>query len=839
MPGRTYLFAGFELQPDARALSRDGQPIPLRSRAFDVLVALVERAGVLVSKSELLDTVWPGAAVEENNLTVQLSVVRRALGETSQSKGRLIATVSRRGYRFVAPVETVHRANITPIKPEQRHNLPVELCALVGREDVSKALALALLRSRLVTAIGPGGVGKTSVALAVGRDALPDYPDGVWLVDLGSYSDAAMVPGAIAASLGLQARPDAELADTIAALRGQRTLLVFDNCEHLVTPVAHAVETLLRSCSGLRILATSREPLRCEGEVVHRVVPLRIPPITEPAPWLQYSSVALFIERATAALGSFDPTEADLAVIAEICRRLEGIPLAIEMAAARLRTLGLRTIRNRLDNVFSLLVSGRRTALARQQTLRATMDWSVRLLDPPDRDLLFSLPVFSASFCAEAVADIAPVEEGAARIEDRLAALSDRSLLVAEPGGPEARYSLLETTRQYLVQQVGQVDGRAQVSLRQWCVRRLVHAHAAWEVTDEAGWTARYGPDVHDIRASLVHAFDPGGDTATGVTIASLAPPLWHELTLMSEHERWVTEALSQATDGTPLQERARLLLARAQWHTMADARPLEDTLAAAALFHEAGDICGEARALLSAAFARLSGPDGLPCARAWLASAGTLFKGQSPGRSVAQYHRLCAIAHWFAGDRALAGREFDQALTLCRDLGLTGQYVRSAGSLAQRQCAEGAFEKAEATALEALVVCHGELAWTAPAIHLVGLLASYRLARHDWKGGASAAKTALARAKARGLRHEFIWGIERCAVAGARTRPEEAAALLAYCDRAYLAVGRQRLEQSITRYEDTMDHLRRELDGVSLERATQDGVELSEQEAIERALNI
>ena len=242
---------------------------------------------------------------------------------------------------------------------------------------------------------------------------------------------------------------------------------------------------------------------------------------------------------------------------------------------------------------------------------------------------------------------------------------------------------------------------------------------------------------------------------------------------------------------------------------------------------------------MLAASFAKLSGPDALHEVQNWLASAAELLAGQLTGRSRAQYYRLSGIVHWFAGDRSLALGEFNRALTLCRELGLTGQYVRSAGSLAQRHCAAGAFELAETTALDALALCPGALSWSAPAIHLTGLLASYRLARRDWPGAAHAAHTALSRAVARGLRHEFVWGVDRCAVAGAQKQPDEAAALLGYCDEAYRAAGRRRFEASVDRYRTTTELLRRRLSPARFDEAWQLGAALTEQEAIERALTL
>lgn len=842
MPDPAYLFREFELVPSQRVLLRGGKPVHLRSRAFDVLVALAERAGKLVSKTELMDLVWPGLAVEENNLTVQLSALRSAMDDGPRDP-RIITTVSRRGYRFTAPVQVVERDSPEAFK---RHNLPAPLSGLIGRDAALAALELALTRSRLVTILGPGGIGKTRIALATAWLILPGQRDGVWLVELGPHADPSAVPAAIAAALGLHVRPGSTLQDVAQSLRRQHTLLVLDNCEHVIRGAAETVETLLRACPELRVIATSREPLGCDGEAVHRLPPLDV---SWPAPSAfggsnaLPSAVTLFVERATSALGVFELLDADVSTAIEICRRVDGIPLAIEMAAGRLRTLGLHAVRARLDDACSILVSGRRTGFPRQQTLRATLDWSFRLLDPADQALMRRLSIFPASFCSAAAAAVAgelPAHAPPAAVEDRLSALVDRSLLGADLQGPEARYTLFETTRQYCAEALSEGDAKhLRREFARWCRDRLRTARASWDTSADLEWTARFGPDIHDVRTVLNDTLVPSADPADCVLVVSLALPLLEQLTLVSEHELWVATALSKVNWATPPQEEARLRLARVQWHTLADPRALRDARAAAALFADAGDRSGQAQALLMSAFAQLSGPNDLSPVLADLDAARRLMARAPRGRLSAQLLRLRGIARWHQGDRLAARGEFDAALEICRDRGFTGLYVRTAGSLAQRQCAEGAFASAEATARQALTLCTGELEWSAPAIHLTGLLASYLVAQGDLRGGAAAARTALSQASARGLRHEFVWGVERCAVCGVDAMPEEAAMLIGYCDESYRKNDRRRLEQSIGRYQASLATIGGIVGPGRLAEAMVAGAALTDQDAIDRAIKL
>lgn len=849
MADRVYRFGAFQLSPSRRTLLLDGQVVGLRSRAFDLLVALLERAGSLAAKSELMDAVWPGLAVEENNLTVQLAALRRALAAGAPPETRFIETVAGRGYRFVAPVEIAAATDVASpaalAGSETPHNLPAPLARLVGRVSEVAALRAALRRARLVTVAGPGGIGKTSVAVAAARAALPDLPDGAWLVELAAHADPNMVPAAIAGVLGIATRRGATLAQVAAALRDQRALLVLDNCEHLAAGAAHAAEALLRACPALRVLATGREPLGCEGEEVHRLSPLGLPDAADAgsaAEALRAPAVELLADRAAAALGGgFALTDAEAPAAAEICRRLDGIPLAIELAAARLRTLTLGQVRDRLNDRLGLLVGGRRTAAPRQRTLRAALDWSHDLLDGTERVLLRRLSVFSGSFCAEAAAAVADGgQAGTAAMEPHLDGLADRSWVVPCIGGPEPRYALLETTRQYAAERMaeaGEPDARPRLAA--WLVSRLTAAQTERETADELAWAARYGPDADDVRASLGWAFGAGGDRALGVSLASLAPPLWQELTLAAEHDRWVELALSAVDGSTSPAEAARLWLARTHWHTMGDPEPLPAAERAAALFRSAGDALGEARAQLAAAFALLSGPGTVGDAVRRLERAEALLGngGAAAGHTAALSRRLRAIALWYAGDAGGAWRCFDHALEAYEDLGSRGAWAGTMGSLAQRQFAEGRAGDAEATVRRALRSLPTARRRSATAIHLTGLLASYRIAQGDLRGAAGLAREALQGARSLGLRREFAWGAERCAAVGEAASPEEAARLFGFSDGVYAATGRVRPETTVPRYEAALGRLRGRLGPARLAALLAEGARLREEEAVRRAV--
>src|SRR6516165_5521958 len=390
------VFGRFLLLPHRRELLVDGRPIKLGGRAFDVLMALIEAHGAVVSKEVLMARVWTSRIIEENSLAAQIAAVRAAFG----AEYALIRTVSGRGYQFTGEIRilsaspekagaglaTAAEASVLPPT-----NTPKPVSELIGREEELGEILNLVAGNRLVTLTGAGGIGKTTLALALARELRPHFADGVWLAEFSALADPGLVPATVAAAVGLELVGGEASAQRVAqALADRRLLLVFDTCEHVIAATAEMAEALLGTGSAMHIIATSREPLRATGEWVHPVQPLAVPAVDIAADDdpLRYGAVRLFIERARAAEPHFAPDRRLIAMIAAICRRLDGITLAIELAAGRASALGIEALAARLDDRFQLLNGGRRTALPRHQTLRATLDWSHGLLTESERILL-------------------------------------------------------------------------------------------------------------------------------------------------------------------------------------------------------------------------------------------------------------------------------------------------------------------------------------------------------------------------------------------------------------------------------------------------------------------
>src|SRR5712675_557006 len=412
----------WEVDLARRELRARGVPVPIGGRAFEIIEVLVQSAGGLVTKNDLSARVWPGAIVEENTLQVHISAIRKALG----SDREMLKTVSGRGYRLLGPwtsrqadASSVESIDLEPMPSPAdsfQTNLPAAASELVGRTNAVQRLRGLLSAYRVVTLTGPGGIGKTRLALEVARDLFRSLQSDVRLIELVSLSDPGLVPSAVAGILGLNLAGDQISAESVArAIGAQKLLLVLDNCEHVIDAAAKLAETVVRRCPQTTILATSREILKIEGEYVYRVPPLDVPPQYEqPGNILGHSAVQLFIATTRALQSDFSPNADDLPLIAAICRRLDGIPLAIDLAATRVATIGLQQVAAGLDNRLGMLTGGRRTALPRHQTLRATLDWSYQLLPEPERLVMRRLAIFAGDFTAEAVSSVAADGEIAA-----------------------------------------------------------------------------------------------------------------------------------------------------------------------------------------------------------------------------------------------------------------------------------------------------------------------------------------------------------------------------------------------------------------------------------------
>jgi predicted ATPase/DNA-binding winged helix-turn-helix (wHTH) protein len=610
-PGEVIAFGRFRLLPSQHLLLEGDRPVLLGSRALAILLALVRQAGEVVDKAELIAIVWPSTFVDETNLRVHVTALRKALRD-GEDGSRYIVTIPGRGYRFVAPfAAAVAAPEVLPPSAAvtaPQGGLPLSVTQIIGRDGVIASLSTLLRQRRFVTLVGPGGIGKTTVAVAVARAVAAANRDGVSFLDLGPITDPTLLAGSLAAALGLAVSADNPLPGVIALLRQKQMLLVLDSCEHVIEAAAATAEELFNAAPGVQILATSREPLRAAGERVHRLAPLDSPSASAgltAAAALAYPSIQLFVERATASLDDFRLSDADAPVVAEICRRLDGIPLAIELAAGRVAAFGLRDLAARLDDRFRLLMSGRRTALPRHQTLAATLDWSHSLLPDAERKLLRHLAVFAGEFTLQAAITVV-CDLPAGEVIDHLADLVAKSLVAADLRVGQAQYRLLNTTRLYALDKLRDSGEWQQAAQRHAAHYQAFFARAEAELDTrpQAEWLGAFASQIDNLRAALEWAFSPQGDATTGVALTLAAVPLWVELSLMLECRSWAERALA-SLDGEPSAAalRARMQLSAALgWSRMFGAGPGRETGAAwsqtLALAEQLGDSEYGSRAL-------------------------------------------------------------------------------------------------------------------------------------------------------------------------------------------------------------------------------------------------
>ena len=522
--------------------------------------ALAERAGLSLRGVSDLER---GARRVPQRATVRL--LAGALGLRPEATAALEAAVARR--RGPPGRAGARAARTVP------HNLPLPLTSFVGRERELAAVHEALAAHRLVTLTGPGGVGKTRLALQAAAAGLEAFPDGAWLVDLAPLADAALVPLTVLAALGVRERPGRpHLATLTEHLRARRLLLVLDNCEHLLDACARLADALLRACLGPRVLATSRELLGVPGEAARRVPSLATPDPRHPPPPARlgrYEAVRLFVDRARLGRPGFVLTDQNAGPVAQVCARLDGLPLAIELAAARLRALPVEQLAGRLDDRFRLLTGGGRTAVPRQQTLQAAIDWSHALLAAPERAVLRRLAVFAGGWplaAAEAVCAGAGVEPGG--VLDLLAGLVDKSLVVfeeaaLEPGaGGAGRYRLLETIRQYAEARLVGAGEAARVRRRHRDWYLALAERAALELVgrDQVAWLDRLGAEHDNLRGALAWSqADPDG-AAAELRLAAALGRFWNLRGHISEGRAWLAHALERDAGAAPAAARASAL---------------------------------------------------------------------------------------------------------------------------------------------------------------------------------------------------------------------------------------------------------------------------------------
>lgn len=543
-------FGPFRLFPSERVLKKADETIKLGSRAFDILLVLAQHAGEVVGQRELIAKVWPGIFVEEVALRVHITALRKAL-DTGEGGERYLANVKGRGYCFVAPTSRDTAGLPTADDfPEAHYPLPPLLARMVGRDEIVSEICHKLTTERFVTIVGPGGLGKTTVALSVAHTLLPEFFGDVCFVELSPVTDLRLLAPAVVSAFGLPVQSGDPIPGLVGHLRGKPVLLILDGSEHLISEAAALSERLFAELPQLHLLVTSREILRVGGENVYRLSPLETPPdgsSLTAAELLGFPAVKLFVQRVTTSGGPINLADQDVRIAGNICRKLGGIALAIELAAGRVEAFGLQEIARLLDSEFALRWPGRRTAPPRHQTLRATLDWSYNLLSEVERTVLRRLSVFVTGFTLEAAQQVAGGPGvGAKEVFDAVGGLLMKSLASADTTGSIARYRLLDTTRTYAALKLADAGelGQFRRAHAEYYCALLKMANEADLPTDE-----RRGLVTHldDIRAALHWAFGRDGDPDIGVNLTRYASSIWLSKALFAECREWTTLAAAVA----------------------------------------------------------------------------------------------------------------------------------------------------------------------------------------------------------------------------------------------------------------------------------------------------
>ena len=543
-------FGPFNLLVNERLLTKEGVRVELGARALDILIVLTATPNEIVSKKILLSRVWPDVIVEEGSLRFHMNGLRKALGD-GRDDARYITTLPGRGYCFVAPVSRpASPRDDTPVVASHfpHANLPGRVSRVIGRDEDVLKLSAQLNASRFVTIVGAGGVGKTTVAIAVGHHLIDAFAGALLFVDLGMLVDPELVTAGVASMLGLSVQSNDATPNLIAYLRNKRILLILDTCEHLVEAVAPLAASIIGAAPQVHILATSREALRVEGEHIYRLDALTCPP-DDPglttAAVRAFPAMQLFMERAAASGAHLDVGEAEAPIIAGICRKLDGVALAIELAARRVESYGLQQTAELLDQRLTLLWLGSRTAPPRQKTLQATLDWSFGLLTELERVVLRRLAVFVGHFTLDAALEVlTSATLDRSTVLGAIDSLVAKSLVATSPLGAMMRYRLLDTTRAYALG-IG-IDDADELSIRHatYFRRWSEQSGKEWSISSSGIERASHFAGVNNVRAALEWCFSPRGNTEVGVNLAAAAVQVFLAMSLLPECHRWSQRAI-------------------------------------------------------------------------------------------------------------------------------------------------------------------------------------------------------------------------------------------------------------------------------------------------------
>ncbi len=669
-------FGQFRLDCDRRFLTRDGVPVALEGRALDILIHLAVHKGTVVGKHQMIEAVWNGRMVEENNLAVHVSALRRIVG-TARDGRSLIQTIPRRGYMLVSETDEGATRSLHTSLPRIAHADPLNPVldgatnAFIGREDERLALTALLAGHGLVTITATGGMGKTRLSRQVAQGVAANFHDGVFVAELASVEDPARALEHVAAMFPIGAAEQPILTQLTAFLGDRQLLLVLDNCEHVLEPIASMTAAILDRCPDVTVLATSREPLGIAGERVFRLSPLSVPGHSEAITSeeaLGFDAVRLFVDRATAAVPGFVFDDAAAPIVSNICARLDGIALAIEMAVPRLRVLTPPELAARLNESVRLLAAPGRTTPPRHRTLHATIDWSYALL-PEDEQILFRrLAVFAGAADLAAVQAVA-AEPGCDPL-DQLTGLVDKSLVIARVHAGVTQYSFLQTIRQYAQQRLAD---SGELGLRR---RHAAHYAAVFEAMAEAWptsptdeWLAPAVAAAAELRAALDWCFGPDGDVGLGLRLVGASTPIWWELPNLPlrEARAWFDRAIQHVGPDTPPLIAARIWFGHA-WREMrqADTANLVSAERAVALFRQTSDRVGLGAALWRSGSAALR-PESVGFATDRLNEAEQVLRHEMPGKWLALVLVRQGDLHMRNGDNASALAAYEEAMSLAK----------------------------------------------------------------------------------------------------------------------------------------------------------------------------
>jgi predicted ATPase/DNA-binding winged helix-turn-helix (wHTH) protein len=705
-PDRPLRFGRFEISPAERLVRVGGEAAALGARAFDVLLALARHRDRVVSKQELLAWVWPGVIVEEHNITVQISTLRKLLGAST------IATIAGRGYQFTAAVEAAPGAGPGSPATPQRHNLPDQRTRFIGRKDALAELAHLLPSTRLLTLIGIGGCGKTRLALELAQGQLAAFPDGVWFVDLSPVMDAERVTSTCAGVLGIRERGETPVRELLLGhLAARRVLLVLDNCEHVLAGAVELVEAVLAGAAETTIVATSREALGVRGEQSYPVRSLSLPATEDLQAVLAAESVRVFVDRARLAVPDFAVDAGNAAPVAETCRRLDGIALAIELAAARITMLSVAEIAARLDDRFRLLTGGNR-ALPRHQTLGAAMQWSYDQLPREAQRMLRQVSVFAGGWTLDAATAVAEASDE----YDALALLSvlhDKSLLVVDrdAAGGRPRYRLLETVRRYGLDRLAE-HGETEAARGRHVAYYVALAEAAeprFRGPEQDAWQRRFRQEHENLVAALTWCCEGAVEPQTGLRLAAATGYywLWNDLELgdrlvaaVLEHDRAAANTLAR---GAALSAIALLNISRGRY-----AEALARSQEAVTVLRRVGEPLPLARALhnLGSAF-NLGNRD--EEANRCREEALELARPLGDAMLVSNLLNGIAEAHRTAGRLEAAERRYREALDLTRAHGGRVETAVVTDNLIRLLVAAGNLDEARRRAIECLPLVKNE----------------------------------------------------------------------------------------------------------------------------------